>query len=671
MSNSNDSILYNIDIIVTTRNNYSSLQRTLHSIYNQSYTNFRCFVIDDDSNDDSIDKLSKEFPQTDFITGQGRNGPARNRNIAAARGSGEFIVTLDDDIVLEKDWLEQMLAFISISDSIGSAGGQLRFIEDKERINSLGGYFLINGLGCDYLFNRQVNEIENLINYPLRFPFICSAAMIVRRSVFNLVQGFDKIFFYLGEDYDLGLRINSAGFKVVYNPKAIAYHKLHGVSKTFKNKHFYYLYHRNTFIVFIKNFPFLNMANTFIAFSKELASNPLELLKIYFFLLRNSLYLIKQRASLKKICQKRSNIFNINNHLHHILKKTDSPQKKVRNIDKAKNFIKNVLRKKHVSKFESCMKNFIFQVDNVCNANCIHCFLRNDLNKELEKTLSLDEINTFLGTLGKIDNAVLGGGEPFLRNDLNEICNSLEKINNVATITIPTNAAVPKKIYDTIINILDSTENCGLKISISLDGLHETHDKIRGVPKIFDKVQQLYTLLEPLIGIYYPRFNIQINSSIFKMNYEEFKGVYEFVETKMPLSEHSFETIRGNFDKNLVQSISNDEYLKLIEWLRPQNYKQLPLHEEMLRTEIEKKQLYPCIAGEEFIVLQYDGTLGVCEILDPVVNIRDFNMDFNQIKNSTEWNNAIKYVKDGKCYCSHSCFLQCSMEKYNNKIESI
>lgn len=662
--------MHKIDIIITTRNNYSSLQRTLQSVYSQSHTKFNCFVVDDDSNDGSIEKLSKEFPQTTFITGIGRNGPSHNRNVAASQGNSEYIVTLDDDVVLEPDWLKNMLSFISTSDSIGSAGGQIRFMEDKERLNSIGGYFLTNGLGCDYLFDRKVNDVEHLIKYPLRFPFICSAAMIVRRSVFDLAGGFDPIFFYLGEDYDLGLRINGAGFKVLYTPNAVAYHKLHGVSNSFKSKSLYYLYHRNTFIVIIKNFPFLNMANALMLLSKYLFPKPFELVKIYLFLLWKSFYLIRQRIALKKVYYDRSGIFNINNHLHHIKRQPGLSPNKPGNVDKLKSLIKKLFINKATPPPKSCMNNFIFQVNNACNANCLHCFLRDDLNKGIDKTLSLNEIKAFLETLGKINNAVLGGGEPFLRKDLNEICWSLESINSVTTITIPTNAAIPEKTYETIVNILDSTKHCGIKISLSLDGLGATHDKIRGVPGIFSKVHQLYSLLEPLVGIYYPRFNIQINTSIFKMNYGDFKNVYEYVKCKMPQTEHTFETIRGSFDKQLVESISNDDYRELIEWLRTQDYKRLNLHEEMLHTEHEQKQLYPCIAGEEFIVLKHDGSLGVCEILDPVVNIRDYNMNLDLIKKSKEWNDIIRYVKDGKCYCSHSCFLQCSMEKYNNRCKS-
>ncbi|MDD5747421.1 MAG: radical SAM protein, partial [Candidatus Omnitrophica bacterium] len=307
--------------------------------------------------------------------------------------------------------------------------------------------------------------------------------------------------------------------------------------------------------------------------------------------------------------------------------------------------------------------NIIFQINNACNAKCMHCFLKNELNKNVGRELSLDEIKRFFRKLGHIGNIVLGGGEPFLRDDLPDICRFLAEYNTPALITIPTNASLPDKIAAMVKRILDTTADCGVKISISLDGMDAVHDRIRGIDGLFSRVGKLYSNLEYFAGIYLPRLEIQINTALFKYNLNEFKKIYEYVRDEMPVAEFTFETIRGHFDKKNAEPISNDEYREIIGWVKAQGYKKGGLHETMLLTEIARKQLYPCIAGTDFVVLKYNGDLGVCEILEPVVNIREYGYDFELIKKSPAWHKAVSFASSGSCYCSHSCFLEVSMNK--------
>ena len=65
---------------------------------------------------------------------------------------------------------------------------------------------------------------------------------------------FDPLYFYLSEDFDLGLKANYAGSLVLYNPKAIAYHYCHKVADTFTSAKIDYLVYRNSLYTILKNF---------------------------------------------------------------------------------------------------------------------------------------------------------------------------------------------------------------------------------------------------------------------------------------------------------------------------------------------------------------------------------------------------------------------------------
>ena len=94
------------------------------------------------------------------------------------------------------------------------------------------------------------------------------------------------------------------------------------------------------------------------------------------------------------------------------------------------------------------MPNYvIFHVTSLCNSKCITCFNWKNLNKKDELTLS--EIEKVSGHMQHIEYLTLGGGEPFLRKDLPDICRIFYTNNGVGAFSIPTNALSPDVIRKT------------------------------------------------------------------------------------------------------------------------------------------------------------------------------------------------------------------------------
>jgi len=667
---------FTVDIIITTRNNASILRNNLTSVAKQTFLNYHCYVVDDCSTDETATMVANEFPWAELLISKEPRGPSYNSNVAAAKGSAPFIVTLDDDTVLTDDWLEEMVGLISSSPVTGAVGSRLLFVDRPDKIMGIGCFLPANGLGSDMCFNISLNTVHSLAERLTRIVYACSAAMIIRRSAFEKSGGFDPLYFYMSEDYDLGLRINSCGYLVIYNPRAIAYHHYHKAARNiWSASEIDYLYYRNGLCTILKNFSpvtILSMAPYFLFGAPEKLLVAVKAIAWNLFhighIVKNRHYIGKHRIVVE------SDVLTLNLFLRSLYKYGIVPLSRQtkgllwkKRMEKLPFIISPLLSRCFENVFHKnrYVDNIIFFVTNLCNvASCKHCFLRNDLNKDVDKNLSLQEIEKFFISLGKTGNIVLGGGEPFLRDDIDRICMILEQTSQPRTITIPTNGLASEIIFQKVKSILEKTQT-RIIISLSIDGPPKVHDEIRQIPGLFDKVRHTYSKLLFLYYMFYPRLTLQVNSVLFNDNYKYLRETYNIIKHDFPQAKLTFEVIRGHYDSSIAKPITSAMYGKFIELLRelkdPLLDRSIRLHRLALKTIKREKQVVLCNAGRNFIVLDYLGNLYPCEILPSFVNIRDIEYNFLNVAKDSRWHKIVKNIRKGKCYCTHMCFLGSSL----------
>ncbi len=303
-----------------------------------------------------------------------------------------------------------------------------------------------------------------------------------------------------------------------------------------------------------------------------------------------------------------------------------------------------------------------FQITNRCNAKCAMCFNWQIINKE-NSELSLDEINKISKSMGAVPTLTIGGGEPFFRNDLPEICEIFYKNNKTKRISIPTNSLLTERILQSTKRIL---ELCPIKISIvlSLDGVGKIHDDIRGVGGIFNKVLENYKNLTALASEH-SNLRINVNSTISSMNEEHIPELINFVDENLNVKYHTSEVIRGSFNEKSIRAPSLEKYKKIIGQLmasktlnKDETHRLFyeAYHRLALRTMAEKKQIIPCRASSFMPVIDAEGNVYNCELLPPLGNIRKANYDFMKIWHSAEAKKQRKDIADKKCHCTHYCY---------------
>ncbi|MEK7154224.1 MAG: glycosyltransferase family 2 protein [Patescibacteria group bacterium] len=240
-----------VDIVVCAYKNRELTDRCLTSLFNLNYPHYKVFLVDDCSADGSVGFFKNKYPDLSVIENEKCLGPARARNIGIAAGGADYLVTLDNDAFLSPDWLGQMVELMESDRSIGQAVGKILFADNKNKIAAAGGSAYFRGKGYDIGFGADVSE--NKYNRQREVLYACSASMIVRRNILDLVGGFDDIYYHGYEDTDLSFKINLAGYKVTYYPFAISYHGLSKtVDQTINTKRSYYSI-RNRLLLIFKN----------------------------------------------------------------------------------------------------------------------------------------------------------------------------------------------------------------------------------------------------------------------------------------------------------------------------------------------------------------------------------------------------------------------------------
>ncbi|MDO8669220.1 MAG: glycosyltransferase family 2 protein [Candidatus Buchananbacteria bacterium] len=272
-----------VTIQIVTWNSLKYLPFVLESIFNQTYRDFQVLVIDNNSQDETVDFIRKNYPEVTVFKNKKNLGFAKANNQGIRLLHSPCIILCNQDIVLENNWLEIIMSKVESDDyeDVGSFGGKLLKLKPSNgEIDQTSKTNTIDSCGLKINRHRRITEIgagedSGKFNED-REVFGCSGALVLyRRDLLedcliktkNNPQGeyFDEDFISYKEDVDLAWRARILGWKSMFISSAIAYH-VRSVSgsennvlvEIIKNRKKqsslakYYSY-RNHFLLLIKN----------------------------------------------------------------------------------------------------------------------------------------------------------------------------------------------------------------------------------------------------------------------------------------------------------------------------------------------------------------------------------------------------------------------------------
>jgi len=224
----------------------------LASVLNSAYPNFEVILVDNGSDDGSVELIEKLF-RTDqrlkILKLRKNIGFAAGNNVGIAHCSGNYNVFLNNDTIVDENWLNELVKIMDKGNNIGAAQSKLLDMKNPKKLDSAGDF--VNCYGSVY--SRGKGENETSYNQLDTIFSARGAAMIIKSKVLNEVGLFDPSFFMIYEDVDLCWRINLKGYKISYVPKSRVYH--FSEATTSKLDYKFPLFHRtkNWFMLMLKN----------------------------------------------------------------------------------------------------------------------------------------------------------------------------------------------------------------------------------------------------------------------------------------------------------------------------------------------------------------------------------------------------------------------------------
>jgi GT2 family glycosyltransferase len=182
-------------------------------------------VVDDGSGDESCELVREHFPEVLLVALESNCGYPSAVNAGLRMSTGEWVLTLNNDTVIEDGTLRSLLATARSSPGIGSVAAQQRFLSHPRVIYSAGVTVDQRGQASDRLIGHPLADSEA---EPIEVFAACGAAALYRRAMLDELGGFDERFLFGLEDVDIGWRGRMRGWRCLYAPSAVVYHDLGG-----------------------------------------------------------------------------------------------------------------------------------------------------------------------------------------------------------------------------------------------------------------------------------------------------------------------------------------------------------------------------------------------------------------------------------------------------------
>lgn len=313
--------------------------------------------------------------------------------------------------------------------------------------------------------------------------------------------------------------------------------------------------------------------------------------------------------------------------------------------------------------------HLILFITDHCNAKCGTCFYWQNLNQgESLQPEHIEKISSALGELVWLD---ISGGEPFLRKDIDRICHTFLDRNRVRFINIPTNAIQTGVIENSVKGILSHASQFRLNIAISLDGVGENHDRVRGVPGNYKKAMATLEAMQR-IREQDPRLSLSAVTTVMRHNIDDVKQLLELGLSQWKLDYHSLNILRGQPMDPSLQPPTPEQYKEISAlqvrqcrhyfngrfgglggWMATMG--RFLLNRYYMREIEGRPKDISCNAGSVSCVVDANSDVYFCELLQPVGNLKAYNWDFDRLWRDFQAIELRQRVQKG-CHCTHECF---------------
>lgn len=306
--------------------------------------------------------------------------------------------------------------------------------------------------------------------------------------------------------------------------------------------------------------------------------------------------------------------------------------------------------------------NLTFSISYRCNSTCRTC---NAWRKRV-RDLTLDEYEQVFNKLGRSPYwLTFSGGEPFLRPDLIEVVIAACRLCQPGIVNIPTNGLLTERVISGVERLLREAPHTQFVVNLSLDGIGERHDAIRGVPGNYARLIETYAGLRQIRS---PNLTLGLHTVISRFNLDDFlpllyhvrqvlcpdSYITEVAEERVELDTVGLDITPsaeqyGQIVNHLVADIDHETargVAGLAQAFRRHYYK-VAYH-----TLLERRQVLPCYAGVASAHIAPDGDVWTCcTRAEPIGNLLQTDYDLRRVWSSPKAAELRGSIRRGECHC--------------------
>ena len=225
-----------VSVIVLNYNAGELLLNCIDSLKKSTYTNLEILVVDNISSDNSQKKCKEKFPDIKLIQNNENLGYCGGNNVGIKKAKGEFIVILNPDTIVEKNWINELiLAHREFGDGLYQP--KHLSLNEKNVLMSTGNMLNIFGFG----YAREKGDVDqNIFSEIEEISYASGTCLFCSAKTMKQIGYLDPFVFLYHDDLDLGWRAAHLGIKSYFVPKSIIYHA-ESYSLRWNSKKFFWL----------------------------------------------------------------------------------------------------------------------------------------------------------------------------------------------------------------------------------------------------------------------------------------------------------------------------------------------------------------------------------------------------------------------------------------------
>ncbi len=218
-----DSELPLVSVIVINWNGARYLPACLDALRAQTYPRLEIIVADNASTDGSQALIRERYPEVRLVALPENRGFTGGNNAGIAASTGAIVILLNNDTEAAPAWVAALVDAFARHPEAGTAASKMLLFDRRDTFHTAGDFYRVDGLpGNRGVWQKDVGQYD-------REEYVfgaCGGALAVRRDVLEAIGLLDDDFFFSAEDVDFAWRAQLAGYRCVYVPGAVVYHRL-------------------------------------------------------------------------------------------------------------------------------------------------------------------------------------------------------------------------------------------------------------------------------------------------------------------------------------------------------------------------------------------------------------------------------------------------------------